>query len=214
METKPDTIHISTQTKEDISSTHADLYVTVRGASVIGGSQAMKKAREVSELVEALQKAGLPADKVFMEGMRFETSGNSLLKSSSAAYNLRLRCDDLEKVPALLDVISARKNAALDRIDWKYPEEEALERGLTAAVEQAKVRAGRIADALGVKLVGVYELNHSSYDDEPQPVMRAMMFKSEVADSGEPSLDMDIRHTKTIHVNVEIWFKVSRFQDL
>jgi hypothetical protein len=28
----------------------------------------------------------------------------------------------------------------------------------------------------------------------------------------EPSLDMDITHTKTITVNVEIWYRISSFQ--
>jgi hypothetical protein len=28
----------------------------------------------------------------------------------------------------------------------------------------------------------------------------------------EPSLDMDIQHSKTVQVNVEIWYRVSSFE--
>jgi hypothetical protein len=46
METKPDTIKISASHKEEIFATHADLHVTVKGASIVSGAEAMKKAKE------------------------------------------------------------------------------------------------------------------------------------------------------------------------
>ncbi len=211
METKPDTIKISTSHREEIASTHADLYVTVRGASVIGGDQAMKKAREVSQLIEDLKAAGLPAEKVFLQGMHFETASGTLLRSSNAVYRLRLRCDKLEEIPALLDVIAARKNAVLESIDWKYPEDEAREKVLDAALEKAKNRATRIAAALGVKLLGVYDLMENDYDQEPVMYRTAMMAKADMA-MEEPSLGMDVQHTRTVQVNVEIWYRVSAFE--
>jgi hypothetical protein len=44
MDTKPDTIHVSALFKEEINASHADLFVTVRGSSVVSGNEAMKKA--------------------------------------------------------------------------------------------------------------------------------------------------------------------------
>ena len=35
--------------------------------------------------------------------------------------------------------------------------------------------------------------------------------KSRAAVADEPSLGMDIQHSKTIHVNLEIWYRVSDF---
>ena len=129
METKPDTIKITASHQEEIVSTYADIDVTVRGASAIGGDQAMKKAKEVSQLVEELTRAGLPEEKIYLQGMHIETSTGALLKSSSASYRLRLRCEKIEQIPALLEVIASQKNAALERIDWKYPEEEDAREG-------------------------------------------------------------------------------------
>jgi uncharacterized protein YggE len=59
METKPDTIKISASHKDEIFATHADLHVTVKGASIVSGAEAMKKAKEVSQLVEALTSFGI-----------------------------------------------------------------------------------------------------------------------------------------------------------
>ena len=214
METKPDTIKISVTHQEELLSSHADLFVTVRGSSVVGGDQAMKKAKEVSQLVDELERSGFPADKVFLQGMHFEASSGALLKSSSAVYRLRLRCDRLEQVPGLLEVIASQKNAALERIDWKYPEEEAREQGLDVALEKAKARAARVAAALGVELLGVYDLNENSYDEEPPMPFQArsvMMMKADQAPS-EPGLGLDVQHTKTIRINVEVWYRVSAFE--
>jgi hypothetical protein len=59
MDIKPDTIKISASQREEISANRADLFVTVKGSSVVSGDQALKKAREVSQLVEALTSFGL-----------------------------------------------------------------------------------------------------------------------------------------------------------
>ena len=71
-----------------------------------------------------------------------------------------------------------------------------------------------MAAALGVRLLGVYDFIENSYDEE-QPVprpMQAMMMKPRAEMAADaPSLDMDIQHSKMIHVNVDIWYRVSSF---
>jgi uncharacterized protein YggE len=215
MELKPDTIKVTAFHQQEILSSHADLFVTVRGSSVVSGSQAMKKAREVSQLVDELGRAGIPADKIHLQGVHIETASGGLLKSSSAVYRLRARCDDLEKIPALLDILSSQKNAILEHIEWKYPEEEGRERALEAALAKAKVKAEKVAAALGVRLIAVYDFLENNFDEEPRMAHRAQAFmlKAEMAAPEEPSLDMDIQHGKMIHVNVEVWYRVSGFEE-
>ena len=213
MESKPDTLKISTSHREEILASHADLYVTVKGSSVVSGNEAMKKAKEVSQLVDALTRFGIPAGNIHLQGVRVETSSGALLKSSSASYRLRIRCDALDQIAELLDIITSQKNAALDRLDWKYPEDEARERGLESALAKAKSKADKIAASLGVKLLGVYDFIENSFDEEP-PIMfqpQAMMMKSRAPAPAEPSLGMDVQHSKMINVNVEIWYRVSAF---
>jgi uncharacterized protein YggE len=213
MDSKPDTIKISTSHREEILASHADLYVTVKGSSVVSGNEAMKKAKEVSQLVDELTRFGIPAGNIHLQGVRVETSSGALLKSSSASYRLRIRCDALDQIAELLDIITSQKNAALDRLDWKYPEDEARERGLESALAKAKSKADKIAASLGVKLLGVYDFIENSFDEEP-PIMfqpQAMMMKSRAPAPAEPSLGMDVQHSKMINVNVEIWYRVSAF---
>src|ERR1044071_9292151 len=130
MDTKPDTLKVSALHREEIFASHANLYVTVKGSSVVSGNEAMKKAKEVSGLVEALTRYGLSPDAILLQGVRIETSSGTLLKPSSAMYHLKVRWEKLEQLPGLLDVIAEQKNAVLERIEWKYPENEARDRGL------------------------------------------------------------------------------------
>ena len=214
MEAKPDTIKVSANHREEIYANRANLYVTVKGSSLVSGNEAMKKAREVSHLVEALTSFGLSPDDIHLQGVRIETASGTLLKSSSATYHLKIHSEKLDQLAALLDIIASQKNATLERIEWKYPEESAREHGLEVAMAQAQGKANKVASALGVRLLGVYDFIENAYDEErPVPMpMQAMMMKSRAEMAADaPSLDMDIQHSKTIHVNLEIWYRVSEF---
>ena len=213
METKPDTIKVSATHREEIYASHANLFVTVRGSSVVSGNEAMKKAREVSQLVEALTSFGLSPEAVQLLGVHIETSSGTLLKSSSANYRLRIRSEKLDQIAEMLDIIASQKNAVLERIEWKYPEELAQERGLESAITKGKAKAEKVASALGVKLLGVYDFMEGTFDEErPIPFQaQTMMMKSRAEVADAPSLGMDIQHSKTILVNVDIWYRVSSF---
>ena len=214
MESKPDTIKVSVAHREEIFASHANLHVTVRGSSVVSGNEAMKKAREVNQLVEALTHFGLSPDSVQLLGVHIETSSGTLLKSSSATYRLRVHLEMLDSLAEVLDILASQKNATLERIEWKYPEQDAQERGLESAIAKGKAKAEKVASAMGVKLLGVYDFMENTFDEERPPMPfqaaeRSMKTFAAVAD--QPSLGMDIQHSKTIHVNVEIWYRVSSF---
>jgi uncharacterized protein YggE len=71
-----------------------------------------------------------------------------------------------------------------------------------------------VAASLGVKLLGVYAFSENSFDEEaPMPFRgQAMMAKARGGGpESEPSLGMDIQHSKTVQVNVEIEYRVSGF---
>lgn len=214
MDGKPDTIKVSAFHREEIFASHANLYVTVKGSSVVSGNEAMKKAKEVSGLVEALTRSGLSPDAIQLQGVRIETSTGTLLKSSSALYHLKIKSEKLEQLPGLLDIIAEQRNAALDRIEWRYPEESARESGLEAAIAKGKAKAEKVAEAMGVKLLGVYDFMENAFDEERPPMpfqAKAMEMRSLGASADQPSLNMDIQHSKTIQVNVDIWYRVSSF---
>ncbi|HSL43988.1 MAG TPA: SIMPL domain-containing protein, partial [Anaerolineales bacterium] len=137
-------------------------------------------------------------------------------KSSSATYRLRIHLEKLDPLAEVLDIIASQKNATLERIEWKYPEEEAGERGLEAAIAKAKSKAEKVAAAMGVKLLGVYDFMENTFDEERPPMpfqAMEMSMKTRAAAADQPTLNMDIQHSKTIHVNVDIWYRVSEFQN-
>jgi uncharacterized protein YggE len=164
--------------------------------------------------VDELTHFGIPAEDIHLQGVYLGASSGALLKSSSAFYRLRIRSGKLDQIPALLDIISSQKNASLERIEWKYPEEVTNERALQSAITKAKAKAENVAAALGVKLLGVYDFMEHTMDQEPPRVMFAAqtMAKARGPEAApEPSLDMDVQHSKTIQINVEIWYRVSSF---
>src|SRR5215216_394895 len=214
MDTKPDTIKVSAFHREEIFASHANLYVTVKGSSLVSGNEAMKKAREVSQLVDALTRFGLSPDSIHLQGVRIETSSGALLKSSSAIYHLKVKTEKLDELAGLLDILAEQKNASLERIEWKYPEEEARERGLESAIAKGKAKAEKVAAAMGVKLLGVYDFMENTYDEERPPMpfqAMEMSMKTRAVVADQPSLNMDVQHSKTINVNVDIWYRVSSF---
>jgi uncharacterized protein YggE len=212
MDTKPDTIKVSALHREEIFASHANLYVTVKGSSVVSGNEAMKKAREVSQLVEALTRFGLSPESILLQGVHIETASGALLKSSSARYHLKIKSETVEQLAGLLDIIAEQKNATLERIEWKYPEEEAHERALDAAIAKGKAKAEKVAAAMGIKLLGVYEFMENTFDEERPPMpfqAKVMEMRTLGAVADQPSLSMDIQHSKTVQVNVDIWYRVS-----
>lgn len=212
MESKPDTIKVSASHKEEIFADRADLFVTVKGSSLVGGDQAMKKAKEVSQLVETLTSFGLSPEAIQLMGVRIESSSGALLRSSSAVYRLKIECKKLDQLPELLDIVASQKNAILERLQWKYPEEAARERGLDEALGKAKSKAEKVAASLGVKLLGVYDFMENNFDEERPPMpFQAMEMKARAASAPEPSLGMEIQHSKTVTVTVDIWYRVSAF---
>jgi len=214
MSTKPDTIKITASHREEISAASADLFVTVKGSSVVSGGEAMKKAKEVSQLVDELTRFGIPAENIHLQGVHVETSSGVLLKSSSASYRLRVRCDVLSQIADLLDIITSQKNAALERIEWKYPDDEAQERGLGLALVKAKAKAEKVAMSFGVKLLGVYDFLENTMDQESAMQVFFAQPAAKMRGAGmmaEPNLGMDVQHSKTIQINVEVWYRISEF---
>jgi uncharacterized protein YggE len=214
METKPDTIRISASHLDEVPATHADVFVTIKGSSLVSGGEALKKAKEVKEMVEALTGAGLPAEDIRLQSIHTENTGGPLLKSSSATYRLRLRCNELEKIPDLLGAITAQKNATFERVDWKYPDEEAREKGMEQALQKAHARAGKVAAQLGVKLLGIYHFEDGVSDDEAPPGRPLAMQAATRAVGVVPrpaDLGMDIQHSKNVRYHVDIEYRVSGF---
>src|SRR5215831_13012756 len=162
----PDVVVITDRYEEDVVADHADLLVTVEGSSLVTGRAALKKAKEVSALVEELERNGLSLEKIRLEGVRAEVSSGLLGSSSAASYRLRIRCDDLERLPAILGAVTGARNTRLEQLEWRYPETaERQARRLATAIAQANTLAAAAAEALGTRVVGVHRLIEQRLDE-------------------------------------------------
>lgn len=215
MEIKPDTIHVSANRRLEVFASHADLFVTVHGSSLVSGNEALKKAKEVSALVEELTRAGVTAEDIHLQGVHVETASGTLLKSSSATYRLRIHIPTLERLPLLIEILGAQKNAALERITWRYEDESTRAQLLQSTIEAAKIKANRVAETLGVKVLGVYSFNETTFDEESPAAFQPQRMMAKARQAGaesEAGLGMEIQHSKFIQVNVEVEYRVSALQ--
>ena len=154
-----DLIRIVASETEDVDADQADLLVTVEGSSLITGSAALKKAREVAALVSALAEVGIEERSIGVERIEARTTSGLLSKSSSAVYTLKIRCEAIAALGDVVGAIAAQKNAQLTQTVWRYDESPDGEaRRLAAAAKRAEVKARAVAEALGVRLLSVHRL--------------------------------------------------------
>jgi uncharacterized protein YggE len=99
-------------------------------------------------------------------------------------------------------------------VKWLYDDDAIRESMLDQVIEKAKNKAQHIADALGVKLLGVYDFNETIIDDEDPIISKREMGvarRSQTMPASTPSLEMDIRHNKKVLINVDVEYRVSAF---
>jgi len=215
METKPDTIHISTVQSEEIQATHADLIVSIRGSSFFSGNEALKKSKEVNQLVNGLEELGLSMEDIRLQSITTDSSSGNFLKSSSATYRLSIRCNKLDQFSDLLSVIVLQKNASLEKMIWRYPDEEMREQLLEKAIAVVAARAKKVAANLGVELLGVYIFNENYMDEESPFRMAEVGFAQAktraVGITPQADLGMDIQHMKKVEVRLDVEYRISGF---
>ncbi len=217
-EGKADTIKISVLRRHEIAADRADLHVTVEGASLFTGGEALKKAREVAQLVRELTEGGLPMTDIHLQGVYADTAAGLLGKTSLARYKLRLHCTDLARLADLLGIVTGQKNARLTVIEWGYPDDEGIrDQWLGECIARANAKAARVAQGLNVRLLGVHAFSEKYLDGEKpnrttvaEEGMVMMRARSKPLMSEE--LGLEISHTKTVHVSVEAEYLVSAYE--
>jgi uncharacterized protein YggE len=215
---KPNTLQIREVQKHEIAADRADLHVTVEGASLFTGGEALHKAREVAQLVRELTEYGLPPAAIYLQGVYADTATGLLGKTSAARYKLRLHCADLAQLADLLGIISGQKNARLNIIDWGYPDDDDLkDQWLGECLTRANAKAARVALGLGVRLLGVHGFSEK-YQHEEAPHRTAVaydmaaMSRSRAARVSPEELGLEISHTKTVQVSVDLEYLVSGYE--
>lgn len=216
--THPDTISIEASQSARVEANRADILVSVAGASLFSGAVALQKAREVAELVAALKTIGIEEAQIKIESIRAQNQSGAFSKVSSVTYSLKLENVPLERIADAIGIITSAKNATLGYLDWKFADETPLRDALRAqCLQMALDRVKIIAQTLGVRLIGVYELKEE-WQGTQKPVQnrRYISGGSESAIMrarvSEEELGLAISHAEEVLLQLEIQFRVSEFQ--
>lgn len=216
----PDTIQVSVTEERERSATGVDLSVIVAGTSLVTGEMALRKAREVAQLVAALEEASIgPAD-VTLQNVRADTASGKIVKASGASYTLRIRCDALDKLADTLGVITEQKSVTLSGLVWRYPEDsDARDLWLDDCLVEASRKARRMAAALGVRLLGVRSCveQYAEQAEEGDARWRADTLSVSAqtamrrARVSSEELGLEVSHTKRAKLTVQVEYRVSGF---
>jgi uncharacterized protein YggE len=210
----PDVLVITARHEESVAADRAELLVTVQGSSLVTGRAALKKAKEVSALVEELERCGVTPQEIHLDSVQAAVSSGLLGSSSSATYRLRIRCTDLEKLPEILGAVTGARNAHLDQVVWRHPRSAGQQaRWLTAAIAWANTKATAAAAALGTRVVGIHRLAERPREDEDR--VGRLASGLQVARARAPSepveLGFDLGNEKRMGVEVTIEYRVEGF---
>jgi hypothetical protein len=144
---------------DEVNASGADLMVTVEGASLFSGKEALRKAKELRRLIDALGRFGLDEDDIMVEGIEATSQAGLLTRSSSALYRLRIGCDQLELLADILEIITAQKTARLEQTLWRYDGLGQTRASLLGkCADEAARKATTIALTLGVALGPIHRL--------------------------------------------------------
>lgn len=106
----PDRIGVNIEVARKIYANAPDVFVEIKGDSFFSGKEAIKKAREVKEMVQALLQAGIDESMIELMGVRMEVSSGMISKSSSALYRLRLHLTKLDSLGDVLGAVTSKSS--------------------------------------------------------------------------------------------------------
>ena len=210
---KVDTITVNVDVERKVFASRADMYVEIRGDSLVSGNAALRNAREVRDLVAALAEAGIAETRIQVVGIRTEVSSGIITKSSSAVYRLRIEVPSLDTLADVLGAVTSRKNASLTRLDWRYDGiEELHDEMLGQVLRRAEQRAALICRELNHRNMGVHSLIARLRDDAPQQFHEVSAdVKLGMASPGavlKQELGLDVTHAKTLSLDVRVEYHV------
>lgn len=210
---KPDTITVVTKAKKEVDADAADIEVSVVGGSLFSGEEALQKAVEVKHLISQLKEAGIEENRIKLRSVEVDSASFAILRTSSAKYTIKVSRVSIERLPSVLAVIGSQKNCKLNWLEWIYDSAEDVTNKLrTEALEKVIAMARKDAETLGVRILGIYNLNDNNRNDA---VSREYVSSETMHSSGSSSIDLGFALGNATHVRVDLKaeFRVSNIHD-
>ena len=209
-------VSVTATRRQEIAADRADLLVTIKGSSLVTGSAALKKAKEVNQLVTALLAVGVKEDEIGLQDIQVENNNGALIRTTSASYTLRIHCSKLDLLAEIFGAIGNHKTLTLDHLTWRYPDPKPMRmEWLESCIAEARDRAGRIAAALGVKLLSLENFAEVWNDPEETrtdlALTRGKLYEHGIAAHARPvNLGFSLSHSKVVEQRVDLSYVVNR----
>lgn len=185
-----------------IDATGARVHVTLRAQSSLAATAATKKVAEVRALVESLAAVGIPDDSIDVTGMQIATGQGKILASQEVRITLEIATTP-EQLPEVLGILAARHGLSVDQVEWTYDEFEASISASADAMRMARRKADAVAEAAGVRVVGI--TSASDTWSMPSPRVEMASFASDTRMRvGAAPLDMGMTMSSTTKLSVRL----------
>lgn len=212
---KPDTIKVGVNRQGTIQAEAVDIYTNVYGPLLLTGNAAPDRAKDAQLLIRGTAELGLTPEDLTLQGLQVDTSGGVLARDSSAVYQVKIHCSNLNILGDLLVVVTQQKNASIEELVWGYPSERRIRmEWLESCLAEGQEKAARISASLGQRILGVYEFSEKWTDSEP--VRDETLERRNTTGLGplrERTRGLDVSFNlanhKRIAVQVEIQFRVA-----
>ncbi len=185
-----------------IDASGARLHVTVRAQSSLAATAAAKKVAEVRALVESLATVGIPDSSIDVTGMQIVTGQGKILASQEVRITLEIAVEN-EQLPGVLGILAANKGLAVDQIEWMYDQFEASISATADAMRMARRKADAVADAAGLRVVGVASASDTWSMPSPRVEMASFAADARMRVGAAP-LDMGMTMSSSTKLSVRL----------
>jgi uncharacterized protein YggE len=195
-------LRISVEHDVRIDAVGARVHVTVRAQSSLAATAAVKKVAEVRALVESLAAVGIPDSAIDVTGMQIVTGQGKILASQEVRITLEIAATS-EQLPAVLGLLAARQGLAMDQIEWTYDQFEASIAATADAMRMARRKADAVAEAAGLKVVGIATASDTWSMPSPRVEMASFAADARMRVGGAP-LDMGLTLSSSTKLSVRL----------
>ncbi|MDP3916992.1 MAG: SIMPL domain-containing protein [Nanoarchaeota archaeon] len=204
-----DTLSVSGNGKAVASPDQIEINFAVETQSINAEEASDNNAKLVNDVEEALKKAGIKSKDIETSSFNlypqydYSDIGRQRLIGYTASHMLHITSSNIEKSGNYVDAaISAGANR-VDGISFTLSDnaqKEFYKMALDDAVNDARIKADILADALGVKIKGVKSV---STESNSYPVFMAYAEKSTGEDSSFFPSDVDVQTTVSVVYIIE-----------
>lgn len=207
----PDRISVRASRDMWVYPYSADIVLQVEGQSSISTSQAMKKAKEVEQLIADLDRAGVSDTPINVDSVSFESSKGILGGSSQAVFCVVVVAVEVDKVPLCLGVAANKKGVTVEACRWSFGKlhDERLEL-LHQVASDCRDYADTIAKSLGINRGPIHSSNldwKEPDDVEPYSSKRLMLRSRSGARSSDERFNFPIQRRSLLSVSMRAEFR-------